>query len=97
MKEYITQILQNVAYDAEKCRELSTKMSDEIKIRIKKAQLLPPRYKCIVYIVLGEKKDQGVSVSSESAWDKKTDDFVAVTFQNNSLFCAATLFAVYME
>lgn len=97
MKEYLTETLKNVSYGGEKCRKLSTKMSDEIKTRIKEAGLLPPRYKCVVHTVLGEKRDQDVSVSSESAWDKQTDTFVAVAFQNNSLFCAVTLFAVYME
>lgn len=97
INSYLSETLNNARYDPETCRELSCEMSETIKTRVKKAGLLPPRYKCVVYVVLGEMKDQGVSVSSESAWDKTTDNYVAANFQNNSIFCAATMFAVYME
>ncbi|XP_039248226.2 uncharacterized protein LOC120326067 [Styela clava] len=97
IEKYLAEKLKNVTYEPESCGEVSKEITDDIKREAKRLELLPPRYKCVVYVVLGEKKDQDIRVSSMSAWDKNTDSFVSSSFQNGSIFCVVTFFTVYME
>lgn len=70
-------------------------LSDEIKERCK--GLNYERYKLVVSVVLGERRDQGIMISSRAAWDSKLDSYATYTFQNKSLFCTASVYGVYAE
>ena len=54
------------------------------------------RYKYIVQVIIGQNSGQGVRVGSRCFWDEDTDDAAWVSFQNDSLFCLVTAFAVYL-
>ncbi|GFR72640.1 Tctex1 domain-containing protein 1-like [Elysia marginata] len=70
-------------------------LSDEIKERTKALNI--ERYKLVVCVVMGERKDQGIMISSRAAWDAKLDSYATFTFQNKSLFCTASVYGVYAE
>lgn len=59
------------------------------------------RYKLVVSITLGEIRGQGVKTAAKCWWDGDTDAMATYTFTNviklmqDSLFCVATVFAVY--
>lgn len=97
MDDFLAERLKNYVYNPKECARISKQFSEDIRDRAQKSELLPPRYKCVVYVVIGEKKEQSVRVSSLCTWDNNTDSYVTSSFQNESVFCVVTLFAVYME
>lgn len=44
---------------------------------------------------MGEKKEQAVTMVSRGLWDVHTDGHASETFQNESMFCQAQVYALY--
>jgi len=97
VKNYLEERLKEESYCEETSKKLTMQIADELKDKLKKCQWWPERYKCIVYVTMGQKKGQGVRVSSRCAWDTQFDRSISHTFQNENIFCSATAFAVYCE
>ena len=74
---------------------MSRVLSDEIKKGVKAMNF--DRYKIVCSVIIGEKKGQGVHVTSRCAWDERSDSFATYSFQNDKIFCTATVFGVYNE
>ena len=70
-------------------------LSDELKDKTKMLDL--GRYKLVTTVVMGERNDQGVMVTSRCAWDVKLDSYATYTYANKSLFCTAAVYALYRE
>ncbi|CAK8689708.1 dynein light chain Tctex-type 5-B-like isoform X2 [Clavelina lepadiformis] len=94
--EYLQQRLTEVAYESANVKSLSGEIADQIKTRLKSIPW-PPRYKCVCYVSLGQKTGQGLCVSSMCAWDSTNDSYITCSYQNSSIFCVVTVFAVYHE
>lgn len=82
-------------YDEEDAKEWSLNIADAIREQAKTLKI--PRYKVVVQVIIGEKKDQGVRVASRCLWDTTTDNYTSVHFMNQSLWCCAMVFGVYTE
>ncbi|CAM9356191.1 unnamed protein product, partial [Sphacelaria rigidula] len=54
------------------------------------------RYKYIVQVVIGEQRGEGVRMGSRCFWDSETDNIANETYVNDSIFCVATAYAVYL-
>jgi len=54
------------------------------------------RYKFVVQVYIGERRDQGVRVGSRQFWDAGTDNMASETFTNDHIYAVATAFAVYL-
>ena len=54
------------------------------------------RYKIIVHVTLGQRSNQGVRSGTRCLWDAKNDNCVSEVFVNDSLFCQATVYAIYL-
>jgi len=78
----------------EKCNESAKKLSDEIRIKLK--ELNYDRYKFIVQVIVGERREQGVRMGTRCFWDSGTDNHASETFMNDNIFCVATAYAVYL-
>ncbi|NXN85140.1 TC1D4 protein, partial [Bombycilla garrulus] len=59
--------------------------------------VVPPRYKLVCHVVLGQQGQQSLLVASRGLWDPETDSFASATFSNASLFAVATVYGVYFE
>jgi hypothetical protein len=59
-------------------------------------QQQPQRYKFLVQCVIGENKGAGVRMGCRCLWDATTDKSATETFVNNTLFCVAVAFGVYL-
>ena len=98
MKEIITialsEKLQGATYDSDKSPETARALADVIRSRL--SSLPFERYKYIVTVVIGERREQGVRVGSRCFWDVGTDNQARETFLNDNIFCTATAFAVYL-
>ncbi|CAB1120999.1 unnamed protein product [Ectocarpus sp. CCAP 1310/34] len=70
------------------------RICDEIKNGLKEMNL--PRYKYVVQVVIGEQRGEGVRMGSRCFWDSETDNVASETYVNDSVFCVATAYAVYL-
>lgn len=86
MKEIIRNCLQerltNFQYDGEKCNEAAKQLSDTIRIRLK--SLGYDRYKYIVQVLIGERREQGMHFGTRCFWDSNTDNQASENFTNVS-------------
>ena len=54
------------------------------------------RYKFVVQVVIGEQRGEGVNMACRCFWDADTDNFAQDSFVNDSLFCVAAVYGVYL-
>jgi hypothetical protein len=74
--------------------KLTFEIADSIKYKLKELGL--PRYKYMVNVVIGQQKGQGVRVGTRCFWDSDTDNCASEYFVNDTLFCLATVYGVYL-
>ncbi|NXG73560.1 TC1D4 protein, partial [Baryphthengus martii] len=60
-------------------------------------EVVPPRYKMVCQVLLGQQGQQSLLVASRALWDPESDNFASATFSNSSLFAVATVHGVYFE
>ncbi|CAM9605109.1 unnamed protein product [Chrysoparadoxa australica] len=94
IKEILDKELEGEVYSAEAAPAKAKDISDDIKDRMRDLNM--PRYKYIVQVFLGEQRGEGVRVGCRCFWDANTDSCASETFVNDSLFCTATAYAVYL-
>ncbi|XP_050402970.1 dynein light chain Tctex-type protein 2B [Patella vulgata] len=93
--EVLNDRLKNFKYNPKFCANFSKIISDEIKDKIKILGF--DRYKIVANVIIGQKKDVAVLVTSRCAWDEKLDNYVTYTFENEHIFCTACVYGVYSE
>uniref|UniRef100_A0A8U7MKF7 Uncharacterized protein n=1 Tax=Corvus moneduloides TaxID=1196302 RepID=A0A8U7MKF7_CORMO len=74
---------------------LAQSLTELLQSRAK--EVVPPRYKLVCHVVLGQQGQQSLVVASRGLWDPDTDSFASATFSNASLFAVATVHGVYFE
>ena len=98
MKEIIRNILEaelgGQTYQLDLCTVQTKKICDDIRNKLKEQNL--PRYKYMVQVVIGQQRGEGVRMGCRTFWDADTDAYASETFINDSLFCVATAYAVYL-
>lgn len=95
IKEYVAVKLATAVYHPVTCINLTKEICDEIKVTLKK--IAPPRYKLICNVTMGNKDREDVVVASRCLWDPYADDFMSHYYENQTLFCVVTVYAVYFE
>jgi hypothetical protein len=76
--------------------KLSKDIADKIKEKIKVTFNIP-RFKLITQVTIGQKKDQGVRITSRCLWDTATDNYSTATFQNKHIWASAIVFGMYTD
>ncbi|NXU79480.1 TC1D4 protein, partial [Oreotrochilus melanogaster] len=66
-------------------------------LRSRAKEVVPPRYKLVCQVLLGQRAQQSLLVASRALWDPESDSFASATFSNTSLFAVATVHGVYFE
>lgn len=97
-EEVMESKLKDKEYNAEECPRLSLDVSDSIKQRIK-AQCLPPRFKVVVLVTIGQVQDTQPSVAftSRCIWNDKLDNYAEATFSSQHLYAVALVYAMYVD
>uniref|UniRef100_A0A7S3XGP2 Uncharacterized protein n=1 Tax=Oxyrrhis marina TaxID=2969 RepID=A0A7S3XGP2_OXYMA len=90
----LNQKLTGQAYNVEQTTVLTKAVADDIRDRLKELQL--PRYKFVVQVIIGEQKGQGVRMANRCFWDGDTDAQASESFHNETLWCIATAYGVYL-
>ena len=62
-----------------------------------KKELDIPRYKLIGQVTIGQRKDQGVRITSRCLWDTSTDQYASASYQNEYIWASALVFGLYTE
>ncbi|NWX29089.1 TC1D4 protein, partial [Notiomystis cincta] len=87
--------LGNTVYGPQGSAPLAQSLTELLQSRAK--EVVPPRYKLVCHVVLGQQGRQSLLVASRALWDPETDSFASATFSNGSLFAVATVHGVYFE
>ena len=80
--ECLIEKLTNQQYEGEKCNEAAKILADLIRNRLK--NLGYDRYKFVVQVLIGERREQGVYFGSRCFWDVNTDNQASDSFTNVS-------------
>jgi len=83
----MTEHLTGWKYDGEKSADVVKNLSDTIRNRLK--ALNYERYKFIVQVILGERREQGVRSGTRCFWDSNTDNQASESFTNDNIFAVA--------
>ncbi|EFB14257.1 hypothetical protein PANDA_004905, partial [Ailuropoda melanoleuca] len=76
--------LANAEYSPEEMPQLTKRLSETIKDRLKEMGF--DRYKVVVQVVIGEQRGEGVFMAARCFWDADTDNYTHDVFMNVSLF-----------
>uniref|UniRef100_A0A8B9PL17 Tctex1 domain containing 4 n=1 Tax=Apteryx owenii TaxID=8824 RepID=A0A8B9PL17_APTOW len=87
--------LGDAAYSAQSGAQLAHSLADLLRSRAK--EVVPPRYKLVCHVLLGQRGQQSLLVASRALWDPQSDSFASATFSNASLFAVATVHGLYFE
>ncbi|NXS24147.1 TC1D4 protein, partial [Mystacornis crossleyi] len=87
--------LGTAVYSAQGSAPLARSLTELLQSQAK--AVVPPRYKLVCHVVLGQQGQQSLVVASQGLWDPETDSFASATFSNASLFAVATVHGVYFE
>ena len=93
IKEQLAATLANQTYQPESASEISRQLAEDIKAKLK--QTLPPQYKLVVQVLLGEQRGQGIAMGFRGFWDNETDNVARETFTNDSIFAVGIAYAMY--
>lgn len=94
-KTILEQELGSEEYDREKCKELTSTLSEHILAHIKRVPM--DRYKLVCTLQIGQRLGQSMQTASRCAWDPKRDSYTAVTYENKSMHAVATIYGLYTE
>ncbi|CAL1530142.1 unnamed protein product [Lymnaea stagnalis] len=70
-------------------------LSDIIKEKVRQLNLA--RFKIVSVVLLGEKKNQSMMVSSRCLWDSSCDNFATCEYSQGNICAVGMVFAVYQE
>ncbi|NXN59332.1 TC1D4 protein, partial [Rynchops niger] len=87
--------LGTTAYSPQGSGLLAQSLAELLRSRAK--EVVPPRYKLVCQVLLGQQGQQSLLVASRGLWDPETDSFASATFSSASLFAVATVHGVYFE
>ncbi|NWQ91150.1 TC1D4 protein, partial [Burhinus bistriatus] len=87
--------LGTMVYSPQGSAPLAQSLAELLRSRVK--EVVPPRYKLVCHVLLGQQGQQGLLVASRALWDPESDSFASATFSNASLFAVATVHGVYFE
>ncbi|XP_033324458.2 dynein light chain Tctex-type protein 2B [Megalopta genalis] len=85
--------LSTKVYDAQEAIQWTKDIADIIREKVKELNF--KRYKYLVNVVLGEQHGAGVKMGTRCIWDAEADAYAYDSFVNDTIFCVATVYAVY--
>ncbi|NWR55068.1 TC1D4 protein, partial [Bucorvus abyssinicus] len=91
----LASVLGTMVYSPQGSAPLAQSLAELLQSRVK--EVVPPRYKLVCQVVLGQQGQQSLLVASRALWDPTSDSFASATFSNASLFAVATVHGVYFE
>lgn len=94
MKAELDEHLTGWKYDHDLCGEACKKLADTIRNKLK--ALGHTRYKFVVQVTIGERREQGIRSGTRCFWDSGTDCQATENFVNDNIFASATAYCLYI-
>lgn len=95
LERVLAGVLGGTSYSPQGSAPLVHSLAELLQGRAK--EVVPPRYKLVCHVLLGQHSQQSLLVASRALWDPQSDNFASATFSNASLFAVATVHGVYFE
>ncbi|XP_061860238.1 dynein light chain Tctex-type 4 [Colius striatus] len=95
LEEALASALESTVYSPQGSARLAQSLAELLQGQAK--EVVPPRYKLVCHVLLGQRGQQSLLVASRALWDPKSDSFASATFSSASLFAVATVHWVYFE
>uniref|UniRef100_A0A8B9UAK0 TC1D4 protein n=1 Tax=Anas zonorhyncha TaxID=75864 RepID=A0A8B9UAK0_9AVES len=95
LERVLAGVLGGTSYSPQGGASLVHSLAELLRGRAK--EVVPPRYKLVCHVLLGQHSQQSLLVASRALWDPQSDSFASATFSNASLFAVATVHGVYFE
>ncbi|XP_026320996.1 tctex1 domain-containing protein 1-B-like [Hyposmocoma kahamanoa] len=87
--------LEEVQYNDKAIPELCLNLAESIRLAIKEQNY--DRYRIIVCVSIGQKRQQGVHVYHSFLWDPDRDVYVAHNFENCHIFANIVVYGIYLD
>ena len=94
LKATLEEELSGKKYDHDECGGACKKLSDTIRDKLK--ALGHSRYKFMIQVTIGERREQGVRSGTRCFWDASTDVQATENFVNDFIFASATAYCCYI-
>ncbi|KAK3921882.1 Tctex1 domain-containing protein 2, partial [Frankliniella fusca] len=94
IQSVLSEQLSGKVYANENIDDLTKEIAKLVLERVKGLNF--QRYKLLVQVVLGEQRGAGVKMGARCMWDSDADSYASAEFENDSLFCVVTVFAVFV-
>ncbi|NXQ82053.1 TC1D4 protein, partial [Nyctibius grandis] len=91
----LARTLGTTVYSPQGTSLLAQSLAELLRSQVK--EVVPPRYKLVCQVLLGQQGQQSLLVASRALWDPESDSFASTTFSNASLFAVAIVHGVYFE
>lgn len=95
MDSVLQSYLQDCDYDTQMCPRLCESLSTLIKNRVKDLNVC--RYRLVCLVTIAQNTGQGLHIAARYLWDHSNDMFTSAAYENKSLVCVATVYALYLE
>ncbi|KAF5305102.1 hypothetical protein FQA39_LY09364 [Lamprigera yunnana] len=95
LNDVLTEALENLTYNSEKCSHLTKWATAVIKDRVKSEKY--DRYRLIIIVSIGEKAHQHVCCVMGFLWDLERDKYAVCVQENATVFAIAMCFGIYYE
>lgn len=102
MKSIIRGYFEKNKYSPEDATEMSQELSRLIRDGIinsarERDKLRMPRHKIIVQVLMGQKKEQKISILSKGYWDTYVDNYAKYTYEEDDFYCTAVVLGFYTD
>ena len=95
MRNIVTRRMRGFQYSPDIAGVMTKILTDDIKDAVKELNF--DRYKIVCVASIGQRQGQGLKICSRCTWDISTDNHCTYTWNNDNVFCTATVFGLYFE
>jgi hypothetical protein len=95
LRAVLRERVDKAAYDPVKAAQIAKHVTEDLRERVKALGL--ERHKLVVQVTLGQKAGQAMRMVSRCLWDVGADGYASETYENETLYCVAQVFALYYE
>ncbi|XP_026741896.1 tctex1 domain-containing protein 1-B-like isoform X2 [Trichoplusia ni] len=95
LKRVVDEELFEIEYSEKIVPDLCLNLSETIRNAVKEENY--DRYRTIVSVTIGQRRQQGVHIFHTFLWDHERDAFASYNYENPHLFANVVVYAVYLD
>ena len=95
VEQVLTEGLNETEYDAKTCKRKAVELANKLRAMLKTIHC--PRYKLVSFVLIGEKANATMTLSSRCMWSDKNDCHVEGRYTNASIYAVGLVYGLYSE